>query len=619
MKRRRRPPVRRAPADPSRSPAAVARAHALIGPLSAGVFQELRLSASIVDLQVKQPSGGWSWYPIHAAPDVLAFELAHGAEKRREAHNVRCVDKVRRDGKMVLAEHGGLWDAYVPLADDEGTWGILISGPFSVGRPASSDLLGRWRWLTGKHGRVSDPEFAHYVTMTLETTTFVGAELDAFKRLLRRLADLFRGRGQHDALLREIEAARNELGHVRYADRAWDAARSMLEESKWRTWHSPHRTNEIRRMGLKGPPEQVAVGLLVGRAEHSDPLEDFLKRDAFQRACIELSRKMGGFACGRVGDYGVALLTAETSAPIRARARLVEIGERATALAKRYDQRLHVGVGAVDDRLTLPARFQAALAAAERALSQGRSMLHAERGPHRRDASQLSQMRRLLGAAVLERPTLLSPSFDRYIEAVRVHCGYRFEPTRAHLEAGLDQVLDALRSTLALDERSLDELGRTLDRAGSEVSTVEELSEAYRRAVSDVVLAISRPKDARQDRSIRRALAFVRDHFGERLTLDKVAKVAGFAPRYFSRVFAKTEQTTLQLYVRRLRLERAKHMIASTNLQMQRVGQLCGFPTRIYFHRAFKQAFGMTPLEYRGRLELHKKEPQVTRRRASSR
>jgi AraC-like DNA-binding protein len=576
------------------------------------------MSASIVDLKVAQPSGGWTWYPIHSSASVMPFELAHGAEKGREAHNVRCVERVRREAKVVVAEHAGFYDAYVPLADDADLWGILIAGPFAVGRPTSSDLLTRWRWLTGKHGRMSDPEFVHYASTALGTTTFSRSELQIFQRLLRRVARLFRGRHGYDRVIDEIESAYDEISDVRYADRAWDAARAMLEEPNWRIWHSPHARNDIRRMGLKGPPEHVAVGLLVARAERTDPLEDLLKRDAFQRACIDLSRRLGGFVCGRVGDQGVALLASEVGGPVRVRAKLVEMSQQAAILARKHDQRLHVGIGPVEDRSALPARYQAALAAAEIALSRGQSIVHAEPGPES-DATRLGAMRRHLAASAIEHPDLLAASFDRYLEAVRVHCGYRFEPTRAHLEVGFDQVIDALRSTLAVDERSLAELDRTLARAASEVSTVEELSEAYRRAVSDVVLAMSRPKEARQDRSIRRALAYVRDHFGERLTLDRVAKVAGFAPRYFSKVFARAEKTTFQLYVRRLRLERAKHMIGATNLSMERIGQLCGFPTRIYFHRAFKQTFAMTPLQYRSRAELHEKAPKVTSRRAGAR
>jgi AraC-like DNA-binding protein len=598
---------------------AVPRAHALVGPIVSVIFRELRLSASIVDLQVPSPSGGWSWYPIHSSSGVLPFELAHGAEKRREAHNVRCVDRVRGEAKVVIAEHAGFYDAYVPVADSEALWGVMIAGPFAVGSPTTSDLLARWRWLTGKHGRVSDAEFAHYVSMTLGTTTFSSAQLATFKRFLRCMAKLFRGRVRRDEIVREIDSLASELFDVRYGDRMWDAARAMLEEPSWRAWHSPHARNDIRRMGLKGPPEHVAVGLLVGRAERADPLEDTLKRDAFQRACVDMSRKIGGFICGRVGDHGVALLASQGGGPVRVRAKLLEIAGRAASLARRYDQRLHVGIGGVDDRSPLPTRFQAALAAAERALSHGQSILHAEPGRPSHEAGRLGQMRRDLSKVVVERPNLLLPSFDRYLEAVRVHCGYRFEPTRAHLEAGIDQVVNALRSTLAVDERSLDELERTLGRVASEVNTVEELSEAYRRAISDVALATSRPKDARQDRSVRRALSFIRDHFGERLTLEQVAKVAGFAPRYFSRLFAKAEHTTFQLYVRRLRLERAKHMITATQLSIERVAQLCGFPERIYFHRAFKQAFGMTPLEYRSRAELHPKALRVTPRRAAAR
>ena len=94
-------------------------------------------------------------------------------------------------------------------------------------------------------------------------------------------------------------------------------------------------------------------------------------------------------------------------------------------------------------------------------------------------------------------------------------------------------------------------------------------------------------------------LAFVRDHLAEPLSVAKVARIAGFAPRYFSKLFVENEKKTFHQYVVELRIERAKHMLLATTLSAEKVGQLAGFATRSHFHRAFKQSEGMAPLEYR--------------------
>ena len=94
----------------------MSRSHAILGPTLANVFIELRLSASILDLDVAQPDGEWIWYPIHRVADVTDFEQGYSVEKQRELHNVRSVRRARREGKLVLGNHAGLYDLYVPIA-----------------------------------------------------------------------------------------------------------------------------------------------------------------------------------------------------------------------------------------------------------------------------------------------------------------------------------------------------------------------------------------------------------------------------------------------------------------------------------------------------------------------
>ncbi|HEV8245849.1 MAG TPA: AraC family transcriptional regulator, partial [Polyangiaceae bacterium] len=113
--------------------------------------------------------------------------------------------------------------------------------------------------------------------------------------------------------------------------------------------------------------------------------------------------------------------------------------------------------------------------------------------------------------------------------------------------------------------------------------------------------ALLRPKAAEHERSLERALTYIREHAGEELTLSQVAKVAGFAPSYFSRLFAASERTTFQKYLAGLRVERAQSMLESTDVAIERVGKLSGFRSRTRFHLAFKQACGVTPAGYRER------------------
>ena len=213
----------------------------------------------------------------------------------------------------------------------------------------------------------------------------------------------------------------------------------------------------------------------------------------------------------------------------------------------------------------------------------------------------LGDLRRQLGELAQERADLLPASFDRYLEAVAVRCGYRLEPARAHLEAGFERMAEALLSGGAIDEKSFLDMSEGLERATQEARTVDGLFAAYRKVVAGMSDAVRRPVPARQHRSLQRAVEYIHKHYREPLALGAVSRVAGFAPNYFSALFKQREGMTFERYIRQLRIERAKQLLASTDLDMQRIAQLSGFGTRQYLARMLRRGLGTTPLEYRAR------------------
>ncbi|HEV8246856.1 MAG TPA: hypothetical protein VGP93_13855, partial [Polyangiaceae bacterium] len=290
------------------------RTHAIFAGVLGNVFADLDLTAALTD--------GVTWYPLYNAEPITTFELAHGVERRRHAYNARCLAKIKRDRQPLLGEHSGFFDFFVPISDGSRGWGALVTGPFALARPSSSEILTRFRHITGHHGHASDPEFLHYVSATLKTPTFSPSELETFQRLLEILVELLAGRG--DCARMEITggALRAKLSSVRFADRMWDSVRSMIDERTSLGWRSPTQSRNLLLLGAEQSPAHAVVGLLLGRASKTDPIDDLIRRDAFLRACVDWAKRRDGVLCGRSGDHGVILLVDDASSGARVRTKL---------------------------------------------------------------------------------------------------------------------------------------------------------------------------------------------------------------------------------------------------------------------------------------------------------
>ncbi len=580
----------------------------LIVPAVAHLFEVLRIPASLV---YGVPWRINPWWPIHSeATSLSSFETEHGVEAERYAYNVRMFAQVEATKKIVRGEHRGSSDLFVPVLVNGKVIATLVTGPFLSMRPTSAVVLDRWRSLTRRQGHLADPEFAWYLRVTLSTLVLDRARLATFVRLLDRVAQLIAGQGSSDELSQETYDLRPQLEQARGADRMWEVVAMMVDERSPYTWRRPASAYELGKTGLSRCADQVLVGLTVSRDSDLDQVDAAVGRDAFQRSCVELASKLVDVLVGKVGDHGVIFLSGSNGSAQRKRQKILDVADRASALARqRFGLSLYCGVSSITES-TLPSQsYQAALGAAESALTQGAKLVSADGGAKKAQDS-LRVLRQELGSFVEERPGLLAARFDRYLEAVAIHCGYRLEPARAQLEVGFERVTDTLTSTGALDPRSFAALCESIDRSSAAARTMGELFSAYRSAIADASAAVIRPVSARHDRSLQSAVDYIRQHYGEKLTLKRVARVAGFYPTYFSELFKKRERVPFSAYVARLRLQRARQLLATTQLGVTRVAELSGYRSLAYFCRAFRGEVGASPQEFRARQHT----PEVKRK-----
>lgn len=105
------------------------------------------------------------------------------------------------------------------------------------------------------------------------------------------------------------------------------------------------------------------------------------------------------------------------------------------------------------------------------------------------------------------------------------------------------------------------------------------------------------------DEGAKRALRFIREHACEGISVDDVVRHIRIMGR--TRLYNQLKRyigRSPAAEIMRLRIERAKHLLATTNLPVTRVVEDCGFNSHAQFSVSFRRETGMTPMEYRKNL-----------------
>jgi transcriptional regulator GlxA family with amidase domain len=117
---------------------------------------------------------------------------------------------------------------------------------------------------------------------------------------------------------------------------------------------------------------------------------------------------------------------------------------------------------------------------------------------------------------------------------------------------------------------------------------------------------------------IRELQAWIADHLDADLSVTALAERAFMSPRNFARVFSREVGVTPAAYVESLRVERARTLLETTNLQVEEVARSCGFGTVETLRRAFGRHVRVSPSDYRDRFAPAQGAPVIPIRKASA-
>jgi AraC family transcriptional regulator len=100
---------------------------------------------------------------------------------------------------------------------------------------------------------------------------------------------------------------------------------------------------------------------------------------------------------------------------------------------------------------------------------------------------------------------------------------------------------------------------------------------------------------ARLDRVVDHIYA----HLDEDIRLEGLAEIACLSPYHWHRIYVAMRGETISATIRRLRLLRAADRLANSDLAIGMIGERAGYSGADSFARAFRDAYGKTPADYR--------------------
>ncbi|PST83803.1 AraC family transcriptional regulator [Pedobacter yulinensis] len=106
---------------------------------------------------------------------------------------------------------------------------------------------------------------------------------------------------------------------------------------------------------------------------------------------------------------------------------------------------------------------------------------------------------------------------------------------------------------------------------------------------------------AHGDEVIRKAQAFIEDHFREKISVQDLSTRFAVGRRNFDRRFIKATGNTPVEYVQRVKVESAKKSLESTRKTISEVMYEVGYADVKAFREVFRRITGMSPLEYKNK------------------
>ncbi|MCP3772186.1 helix-turn-helix domain-containing protein [Paenibacillus sp. MZ04-78.2] len=162
--------------------------------------------------------------------------------------------------------------------------------------------------------------------------------------------------------------------------------------------------------------------------------------------------------------------------------------------------------------------------------------------------------------------------------------------TRAAVQGGLHPEIAYTLSDLYI--QNLEEL--------KDSRTIDQFTNS---ALHDFAERVQKHREQKYSKPINACKNYIFSHLYDEIKLTDLAEMTVMNPSYLSALFKKEVGTTIKQYIQRTKIEEAKSLIDYTTYTLADICTLLNFHDQSHFTKTFKKFIGLTPGEYKNRIE----------------
>ena len=130
----------------------------------------------------------------------------------------------------------------------------------------------------------------------------------------------------------------------------------------------------------------------------------------------------------------------------------------------------------------------------------------------------------------------------------------------------------------------------------------------YKEALMNWILALhetigSQDDSKISDQKMKKAITYIRENYNSDINMAVVSNYVSMNYSLFSFSFKQYTGTNFVNYLKELRVEEAKKMLAETDMKVIEISQCVGYDNEKHFMKLFKNYCGVSPTEYRKNMQ----------------
>lgn len=153
------------------------------------------------------------------------------------------------------------------------------------------------------------------------------------------------------------------------------------------------------------------------------------------------------------------------------------------------------------------------------------------------------------------------------------------------------------------DPQEVSDIKRKLTKKLIKVKDIPTMENWIDSMIESLILSIRKKVKKPSAWIVKEAEEYINSNYQHYLTLDLVADKVHVSPAYLSRIFKEEKNESFVRYLNKIRMIKAKQLLSKTQLDIGEVAVKVGFRNQNYFTTVFRKKEGMTPSDFRNKLE----------------